>query len=336
MMPNDPLALSLPRRRSLGVAIAPAAEGFLDSRRNPRTRRAYDVAVRNLLRFLREEGSAFPAGVTRRTAERYRDRLVEAAAAGSCSTDTAYHRFAVAVRLFDDVVSRAGEGVVLQNPFRLVAERPPKPGRIGKTPLLRKEEVRQLLEAPDADTLVGLRDLVALYLMFNVGLRTNEIRGLRIGSVKKSGRHTVVDVVRKGMKDDVAKLPPYVAELVEAYVAELPIEEGPLLPSLVSTGRLREPLRPISAPALLRMVKRYGRRLGIAAERLKPHGGRVYMINEIVRRTGSVYRAQVAAGHASPMTTERYLRGGMEFDDAPVDYVRLPLPPKVRRRIEAG
>lgn len=313
---------------------------FTEHYTSAHTRRTYATHVRHMLGWLARAGVAFPQGVTRQVAVAYRDHLRNES---GLSRDTVYQRFVAARQLYAHLIvrqaeegARPGEPSVESNPFDRI-QRPKPPGRFGKSALLEKEDVRQLLEIPDAATPSGRRDLLALYLLFNMGLRAAEVVGVDAGDAVREGPHTLLRIRhRKGDVEDLMKMPDYVVPLFDRVAADRGAEAGPLLVRMFRNGRIRRPLARITADALRRVVAKHARGAGLAGGRARvhPHCGRTFFINEVYARTGSARTAQLAAGHASITTTERYLKKGAQRDDSAVDYVRLPLPRRVRRQLE--
>jgi integrase/recombinase XerD len=76
-------------------------------------------------------------------------------------------------------------------------EAPPVP-RDGKTVGLSPEECRRLLDAPDAETPVGLRDRALLAVLAYTGCRVGELVRLKLGSYKTTGGHKVLEIHGKG------------------------------------------------------------------------------------------------------------------------------------------
>lgn len=322
-----------------GRSLPPLVEEFLGHYESPQTRRTYGQHLRDLVGFLGRRGIPFPAGVSRAVAVEYRDTLTQER---RYSRDTAYQRFVAARQFFQSLIARqAEEGVrpgepeLTGNPFDRI-RRPKPPARFGKTDLLEKEDVKLLLEAPDAASPIGRRDLLCLYLLFNMGLRTSEVVRTRMQDVRPEGSETTLVVERKGQEVQALKVPAYVVPLVRRVIEDLGRKSGPLFVRMYLNGRMPDPVTAMTPAALRRMVAKYARRAGVNAGgvRIRPHCGRTFFINEVYARTGSARKAQLAAGHASITTTERYLRKGGQRDDDAVDYVRLPLPRPARRHLE--
>ena len=88
------------------------------------------------------------------------------------------------------------EGRIHQDPSALIES--PRLGR-GLPKALSEQQVEALLEAPDVDTQLGLRDRAMLELMYATGLRVSELIGLELPNLNL--HQGVVRVMGKGNKD---------------------------------------------------------------------------------------------------------------------------------------
>ena len=92
-------------------------------------------------------------------------------------------------------------GAVREDPTARVRA-PKKPRRLPKN--LAERDVEALLDAPDPDTPLGLRDRAMLETLYATGLRVSELVGLRLGAI--SLKDGVVRVLGKGSKERLVPL----------------------------------------------------------------------------------------------------------------------------------
>ena len=114
---------------------------------NPATRRAYQNALQDFMRFT---GIVRPdefRSVTRAHVITWRDELAQRTLSGM----TIRHRLAALSSLFEYLCEK---NAVTHNPVKGV-KRPPVEGYEGKTPALGDHQARQLLDAPDGVSLKG-------------------------------------------------------------------------------------------------------------------------------------------------------------------------------------
>lgn len=84
--------------------------------------------------------------------------------------------------------------------------------------VLSKEEVERLLDAPDLDTPLGVRDRAILETIYSAGLRVSECIGLRFADIL--GDESLLRVRGKGRKERLAFLGLYAREALWRYLRE--------------------------------------------------------------------------------------------------------------------
>jgi integrase/recombinase XerD len=108
------------------------------------------------------------------------------------------------------------EGCIARDPTALIES--PKLGR-GLPKALNEQQVTGLLEAPAADTALGLRDRTMLELMYASGLRVSELVGLEVQDVNLN--QGVVRVTGKGGKERLVPIGRGAIGAVAVYLREL-------------------------------------------------------------------------------------------------------------------
>ena len=139
---------------------------------NPSTRRAYENAIRDFMRFT---GIARPEEfrtVTRAHIVAWRDELARRGLGGS----TIRHRLASLASLFDYLCEK---NAVTHNPVKGV-ERPKAESGEGKTPALGNHQARELLAAPQKNTIKSKRDRAILSTLLFHALRRDELCKLKV------------------------------------------------------------------------------------------------------------------------------------------------------------
>ena len=129
--------------------VLPEVEWFANLT-NKQTRRAYEHAVGDFMRFAGIERPEEFRTVTRAHVIAWRDLLAERGLGGS----TVRHRLALLASLFQYLCS---QNAVTHNPVKGV-QRPRAESGEGKTPALGDHQARELLAAPPAETVKSRRD----------------------------------------------------------------------------------------------------------------------------------------------------------------------------------
>ena len=166
-------------------------EFFTANIRNPHTRRAYARAAMEFFDWLAAKGVTQLAGIESIHVAAYIEELSRAR-----SAPTAKLRLAALKHLFDWMVT--GQ-VMAANPAAAV-RRPRHIVRRGKTPVLDPAEARQLIDAIDATTIIGLRDRALIGLMVYSFARIGAAVGMRVEDVFTQNRRLWVRLHEKGGK----------------------------------------------------------------------------------------------------------------------------------------
>jgi len=178
---------------------------------------------------------------------------------------------------------------------------PPMPGqRFPKT--LSEAAVDALLDAPDCDTPLGLRDRAMLELLYATGLRVSELVGLR--NFEVSLNDGAVRVVGKGTKERLVPIGQHAADWLRRYLSDA---RGALL-----AGRQSDALfvtvrgAAMSRQMFWRLIKRYGLNAGIDPASLSPHTLRHAFATHLLNHGADLRVVQLLLGHADISTTQIY------------------------------
>jgi len=178
----------------------------------------------------------------------------------------------------------------------------------GKTPVLGADEARELLDAIDTTSLVGLRDRALIGLMVYTFARVGAVIKMRGEDVYVQNRRTWVRLHEKGGKRHEMPCHHNLDEYLHAYMTAAGIDEakGFLFRSAVGrTGKLTE--KPMSQSDVYRMIGRRAIKADIAT-RIGCHTFRATGITEYLRNGGKLEVAQQMANHESARTTGLYDR----------------------------
>jgi integrase/recombinase XerD len=178
---------------------------------NKATRRAYENALGDFMKFT---GIAKPEEfrtVTRAHVIAWRDDLVQRALSGM----TVRHRLAALSSLFESLCEK---NAVTHNPVKGV-KRPPVESYEGKTPALGDHQARKLLDAPDGVSLKGKRDRALLATLLYHALRREELCRLKVKDFKHERRGVPhLKVFGKGGKIRYVPLHPAASGLIGDYL----------------------------------------------------------------------------------------------------------------------
>ncbi len=178
-----------------------------------------------------------------------------------------------------------------------------KPGTIQRFPkTLSEKQVEALLDAPDVDTPLGLRDRAMFELLYATGLRVSELVGVRLFEI--SLNDNVVRVMGKGSKERLVPLGQIAAEWLQRYLAGA---RGELLKQHVSDAVfITTRGGAMTRQMFWTLVKKYALRVGIPPQRISPHVLRHAFATHLLNHGADLRVVQLLLGHADISTTQVY------------------------------
>ena len=206
-------------------------------------------------------------------------------------------RLLSALRAFFALAVR--RGVRADDPTALLA--PPKlPRSLPRA--LAESQVDALLNAPDDDAPIGLRDRAMLEVMYACGLRVSELVNLPTTAVNL--RQGVLRVTGKGGKERLVPLGEEAQHWLERYLARSrpQLAGNRALAPLFLDPRGQAPSR----QQFWSLVKRYAAIAGIDPQRISPHGLRHSFATHLLNHGADLRALQMLLGHSSLSTTQIY------------------------------
>jgi len=179
-------------------------------------------------------------------------------------------------------------------------EPPAHTERFPKT--LSEAQVEDLLDAPDVDTALGLRDRAMLEVLYACGLRVSELVGLKLFELSLD--MGVVRVFGKGSKERLVPLGQVAQDWVERYLrrARPELLQGRTCNEVFVTARGGGMTRQM----FWTLVKRHGQTAGIPAARISPHVLRHAFATHLINHGADLRVVQLLLGHADITTTQVY------------------------------
>lgn len=179
----------------------------------------------------------------------------------------------------------------------------------GKTPVLDQDEARQLLDAINTSTIIGLRDRATIGLMIYTFARVGAMVAMNVEDYYPQGKRWWIRLHEKGGKLHEILAHHKLEELLDAYLdaAELWDEKRtPLFRTTIGTTRQLTRNR-ITRRDVYKMVRRRAEdaklETAIGCHTFRATGITNYLING-----GTLEKAQQLANHESARTTKLYDR----------------------------
>ncbi len=254
---------------------------------------AYRRDLDGYVAWLAEQGALDSAAVTPELVAGF---AAERASAHPPVAAASLARLQSSVRGLHRVLAR--EGIEPTDPSTRL--RPPKQAkRLPKA--LAIDQVERLLDAPDRDTLLGVRDRALLELLYATGARVSEVIQLDVDDVSHG---EVLRVRGKGSKERIVPIGSYARAAVDAYLTRARPElsrRGKATPRLFLGARGA----PLSRQSAWLVIRDAADRAGLTAH-VSPHTMRHSFATHLLQGGADVRVVQELLGHASVATTQIY------------------------------
>jgi integrase/recombinase XerC len=205
------------------------------------------------------------------------------------------------------------QGLVERNPL----ERVSTPRQEKRLPgFLSEKEASRLVESPDPASLLGLRDLAILEVIYGCGLRVSELVGLNLIHLDLPGGY--LRVQGKGGKERIVPMGRQAAEALEVYLTKgrpglRRRQKAALKESVNDRSQLlwEQPLflnkhgTRLSDRGVRDLVKKYASRSGLD-QAVYPHLLRHTFATHLLDRGADLRSVQELLGHARLSTTQIY------------------------------
>jgi integrase len=131
----------------------------------------------------------------------------------------------------------------------------------------------------------------------------------------------IVDLIGKGRRVRSVPMPQWTRQAIEVWLAMAGIESGFVFRQLDKSGRVAADR--LTAKRIFQIVSSAGARIGVPT--LAPHDLRRTFARLAHQGRSSLEQIQLSLGHASVMTTERYLGVRQDLTDAPCDHLGIAI-----------
>jgi site-specific recombinase XerD len=154
------------------------------------------------------------------------------------------------------------------------------------------------------------RDRAIVLLLLDTGMRSAELRGLRMNRVFLSKDDPFIRVMGKGQKEREIGMGEKTRTELEHFVETYRTEEKGS-EAFLFTSRHHESL---SESALTQIIDRLGRQAGIEGVRCSPHTFRHTFATLSMKASNDIFRLSRLMGHSSTKITESYLKSFQQTD----------------------
>lgn len=176
------------------------------------------------------------------------------------------------------------------------------PKQVQKLPVfLSINEVESLLDAPDRQTIFGLRDRAMLELLYSCGLRVSELINLEFQQININDEY--IRILGKGNKERLLPM----GELAMEYLSQYEKNARPFLAKKGQTDGyfLSNRGSNMSRQNFFYIIKAYAQKAGIDKP-LSPHSLRHAFATHLVQQGADLRSVQLMLGHSDISTTQIY------------------------------
>lgn len=168
---------------------------------------------------------------------------------------------------------------------------------------LTREEVEDLLGAPDSSTLLGLRDRAILETLYSTGVRVGALVAMNRGDIDLLG--DLARVREKGKKERLCPLGGYAVRALRDYLKAFPGGNSGE-PLFVNRSRKR-----LTAASVRKLLAKYIERAAIG-KKITPHALRHSFATHLLNAGADLRAVQELLGHESLSTTQVYTHVSQE------------------------
>lgn len=166
---------------------------------------------------------------------------------------------------------------------------------------LSENEVEKLLDAPDENTFIGIRDKTMIETLYSCGLRISELVDLEIIHVNL--RQGVIRVLGKGQKERLVPMGQKLINLIGIYFSKLKenkIKNSSNFLFLSQRGKK------ITRQAFWHRIKIYATKAGLENNKISPHILRHAFATHLLNNGADLRVVQLLLGHSDLNTTQIY------------------------------
>ena len=216
---------------------------------------------------------------------------------------TSVARNLTAVRMFHRFL--LGEGLMELDPTEHLT--PPKSNR--KLPqVLNIGEIERILDGPDLDSPLGLRDRSLLETMYGAGLRVSELLDLELPNLMFD--LGVLRVFGKGSRERIVPIGTQARQWVTRYLQE--VRHRLARPGSDRTCFLNFRGQPLSRMGVWKILRGYVVKAGIG-KKVSPHTLRHSFATHLIEGGADLRAVQEMLGHADISTTQIYTHMDREY-----------------------
>jgi len=263
------------------------------------TQQTYGFALKQFMGFLGISTTLQLRQVTQAHVIAFKKNLL----AQGCKPRTVNNRLTTISSVFNDLIANQ---VVMVNPALGVRRLPVNYDRV-EAKTMTPEQVRNMLNAPDLDKLMGKRDYAILSTLFFTGCRVSEVTTLQVKDFYEEDEYDMLDFWVKGGKRNRLAVHPELAAAIKEYLdcaGHSQDKDSFLFLPIRNAPASSDPQRKLSRRSIDYIFKKYARKLGLQDRTV--HSARATFITQALENNCPIEHTQRSVGHAQLKTTQMY------------------------------
>lgn len=167
---------------------------------------------------------------------------------------------------------------------------------------LTEDEVERLLEAPDINSSLGMRDKTMIETLYSCGLRVSELIGLELIHVNL--RQGVMKILGKGQKERLVPMSEKLISLMDSYLVESRLKLLNKKNSnyfFISTRGDK-----MTRQSFWHRIKFYANKANLSSKNISPHVLRHAFATHLLNNGADLRVVQLLLGHSDLNTTQIY------------------------------
>jgi|TARA_B100001094_G_scaffold333269_1_gene410023 integrase/recombinase XerD len=167
---------------------------------------------------------------------------------------------------------------------------------------LTEEEVERLLEAPDINSSLGMRDKTMIETLYSCGLRVSELIGLELIHVNL--RQGVMKILGKGQKERLVPMSEKLINLMDSYL----VESRLILLNKKNSNYFFISTRgdKMTRQSFWHRIKFYANKANLSSKNISPHVLRHAFATHLLNNGADLRVVQLLLGHSDLNTTQIY------------------------------
>ena len=294
--------------------IQPAIDLVINSVDSIHTRRSYSRALYDFMEWWESENKPL---LTKMTVNRYKAEVLEPS---GYSPATINLRLSAIKKLANEAADNEMIEQSQANGINRIKGVKSAGVRTGNW--LELEQAQALLNAPDTNTLKGIRDRAILSVLIGAGLRRSETAALKFDQIQqRDSRWVILDISGKGNRVRTVPISSWVKMAIDEWTTAADIYTGFVFRPLYKGGKVAgEKVTPM---LIYRVADLYAKELGFNT--LAVHDLRRTHAKLALKGGAQLDQIQLTLGHASLRTTQKYLGTELDLQNAPSDHLGLRL-----------